>query len=146
MQTLLKIIKRAYQPKNVGRVVLAVFATVTLFGIFLCTKISMPMDMVGPAIFDCGMMTTNAACPMSIVKHLTWWSNLFVAPPNTSFLSLLLIVVGLVAPIFFISKLSASPPDIVRSKNYPKEHRASTLYNYLITIFADGILQPKLLA
>lgn len=146
MQTLLQIAKSVLRPINIGRVVLAVFATVTLFGIFVCSDSTMAMDASAPMIFDCGMMTTNAACPMSALDHITSWNKLFVASPTVDFLALLILTVSFAVVLYFLPKIQIILSAIKKYKNYLRQNFSSRLYDYLITVFSRGIVQPKLLA
>lgn len=138
-------------PKKFIGLFLSIFLVVTFFGVFTCMNRIMMGDKVGmnqkQSMSDCTGMGQQNGCTMSIGEHLTIWQNIFTPHFDSDFLALIAMAFAL-AIIFSIFKI-LFPPDTVRTASYRcymQAHQGFRLYNYLLAIFASGIIQPKLFA
>lgn len=98
---------------------------------------------------NCPFMSEQASvCPMSAMDHIAKWQGLFTAivlksnMSSSLFLLLLAVVIFLyvrlyVKSIFFLFVL---PPSFAHNK------QELTLFNYLVILFSQGILNPRLYA
>ncbi|MSU75181.1 MAG: hypothetical protein EXS55_01560 [Candidatus Magasanikbacteria bacterium] len=118
-----------------------IFIMVSVFGLF-CLGMSLEQGM---SMSDCPLMgATSAMCPMKILDHISIWQKLFTAiTPSLTLLAIALSAVFSCWQLLF----DHDPPDIaLRLKKYQKTHLGFRLYNFLLHIFARGIVQPKLFA
>jgi hypothetical protein len=134
---------------------LAIFIIVFFLGIFgcMCNMLMNGQGMKGmtdhyrQGMSDCPAVSSQSTvCPMSIGQHLLL-QNVFIADSNFEFLTFFEIVFGcsLAFSIFKIrSHLARDNINYYRS--YMLAHQGVRLYNYLLDIFSQGILQPKLFA
>jgi hypothetical protein len=139
----------------VSRCVLSVFVVVSVFGLYICT--SLFTKMAGPtstpahhaSSYNCvfGIGADDWSwCPMGVIEHISSWQQLFTAVVPVDVLALLGVLFVFVAGFVLRTLLhhTSSPPySVVRLGQYYKRQWGMRLYNYFLTIFADGILQPK---
>lgn len=113
---------------------------IAVFGMSMFIMPSEHGDMMGggcPLMRDVGSL-----CQTGMLDHIVHWNMLFAA---------------LVAPIviaFFAIFLAFSLPSYVcavsppheRYRRYVKEHPHSRLFQHIVAVFSDGIVQPKIFA
>lgn len=136
-------------PKFVtGLTILAFFALVVV-GMFDCMnpimQSQMSMEGSGHSKADC---IPGKNCGMNISEHLSTWQSMFVANISSNLLNFFatLLMAGFVFGIYKLLSIPQISPLTVRYLYYERDHRDSKLYNYLVRIFASGIVQPKLFA
>lgn len=131
-----------------GLTLLAFFALVFV-GMFDCNNPVMQSQMSpegrSHTMENCAV---GKNCGMDINQHLAIWQGMFTANPSVDLLNFLInlflvsFVIGSGALIFSLSVSS----NISRYLYYDRDNRENRLYNYLVGIFAQGILQPKIFA
>ncbi len=88
----------------------------------------------------------HSVCPMTAAKHIAEWQKLFMTTPLQNFMILILLSLA-VAYIYIFDKFYRLQYIFTqRFKHYRQEHPNLKLFDFLIAIFAKGILQPKLYA
>lgn len=128
------------------RLTLLAFIVFIFFGVFDCTNLIMrsQMSMESPNHFmsDC---IPGQNCGMDINTHISIWQGMTTMNLNTDFSSLIASIL-IAALVFGIYKMFLMPQTSLRISRYlyyDRDHRESTLYNYFVHIFSNGILQPK---
>lgn len=125
---------------------------VSIFGIFYCSPLIMPMDMhalsASPSdhsISHAGCDTIGASCPMNINDHLAAWAQ-FLLAIFTDIISAIFVLVSAIALIAHCNSQIAFAGLPAQIRNYVRRHSRFRLYDYFVELFASGIVQPKLLA
>ncbi len=106
------------------------------------------MSMEGSAhsMTDC---VPGKNCGMNINEHLGIWQGMFTTILNTDFFNLLatlFVLLSTAVALFKIFSFSDTETIAGRYLIYERSHRDNRLYNYLVGIFASGIVQPKIFA
>lgn len=117
--------------------VLALFTISALFG----ANITMARGHDG-AMASCPLMRNQSSlCQMDAASHLTQWLRLFNAVPVMTVLLLLLLVLA----VFVVAWLAFSDPPSRASpyRYFVSQDPQRRIFNYLVPIFASGILHPK---
>ena len=120
-----------------------VFLGIAIFGM----GASMPMDKNGN-MPNCPFAPGGSSiCPMNALEHIGYWQHLFTSTiPTTTALTLLL---ALVIITYCISrrKLMSKASLVIQTIRTYKEHDAQLkLFDPLLLLFSDGILNPKIYA
>ncbi len=136
-------------PKCITGLTLVSFFTLVFLGIFDCAnpmmQRQMTMDGQHSSTVDC---IPGKNCGMDINEHISIWQGMFLTNITMdifSFLTLVLVVGLAFVHCKFLSSLDFFPL-ASRYLHYDREHPEHKLYHYLLRIFSDGILQPKLFA
>lgn len=125
--------------KTVSILVGSVYLFIALFGMSAFFMASEHEDMMGggcPLMRDAG-----ALCQTGIIDHITYW-NLLFATTLTAIAFYVAVRVSFYVPAHV---LAASPPH-ERYRRYVKEHPHTRLFQHIVAIFSDGIIQPKIFA
>jgi len=92
----------------------------------------------------------NQNCGMNINQHIDIWQSMITTNLTANFFGLFagLLMVGIITLFGIFVKISTTEisSPLSRYIYYERDHRESKLYNFLMRIFAAGILQPKLFA
>ena len=116
--------------------VVALFTISALFG----ANITMARGHDG-AMANCPLMRNQSSlCQMDVASHLTQWLLLFSAVPVMTVLLLLLVL-----SVFVVAWLAFSdpPPRASPYRYFVSRDPQWRIFNYLVPIFASGILHPK---
>ena len=123
------------------------FIVLVFVGIFNCNSFMMQSQMgmegLHHSMVDC---IPGKNCGMDTNQHLSIWQSMFNANINSDFLTLFsTLFLALVVLKIYKSFLNQQVFSLAyRYLYYERDHRNSRLYNYLLRVFAAGILQPKL--
>jgi len=119
------------------------FIFVSLFGM------SLSMQTRGDGTMEsCPLMGNTAAlCDMAASEHASIWQQLFSAIPAGKVLTVLAVLLVVRLFSLLLDRLVKRRGSIALSLwFYKQEHPDSKLFDFLVAIFARGILQPKLYA
>ncbi|MEK7067440.1 MAG: hypothetical protein AAB956_00390 [Patescibacteria group bacterium] len=122
-------------------ILLAIFIMMASFGVQLGMN-SFSSGAPSPCQFNSGMATL---CPMGVVNHISFWKQIFSALPGQL---LALIVIAALAVSFSFKALikTIAARLIVWYYYYKRKSRLEKIHNYFNTLFAKGILHPKIYA
>jgi len=118
---------------------LTVFVFVAVLGIrfgFMTDGGNMSHCLFGPS--------SNPLCPASIVSHLAHWQDLFTSNLATLIILIAAAVVAYVV-LSYILKFS-TPQTVGKIWHYLKRHDKLRWLQYLVRLFASGILAPRFYA
>lgn len=137
-------------PKAIAKFTVLSFLTLMIFSIMDCTNFVMQsrIDLGGSAHRSMNDCITSKDCGMDINEHLNVWQGMITTNAGVNFFSLFAAFLFAII-ILHVSKLfSISHNSLFLSHYlyYDRDHRESKLYNYFVSIFSSGILQPKLFA
>ncbi len=126
---------------------LLAFATLVYAGIFDCANPIMQsrMNMTGSHHMtpDC---IPGQNCGMDLSEHVAVWQSMIAATLAVNGSGWILIILAAVVVFVVFNHLSAMPRAVSRFLFYARGWRDARRYNYLLPLFSDGILQPKLYA
>lgn len=132
----------------IARLMLLVVVFTSFFGIFFCSQMMMSMGRANAMKSDCvGAMGANEDCAMSLTDHLSVWNGLLRGIVDGSVLSL---IASLMAVAYFgimrTIKENFAIDLFQKIKVYFHQHWRTKLHNIFVSLFAAGILQPKIFA
>ena len=145
-----KLLKIKKIPQYITGLTLLAFVVLIFVGMFDCTNLFMQsqMDMKGSGhtMKDC---PPGKNCGMDLNQHLGIWQSMFTTTMGIDFLSLFSALFVLLSAAVALFKFFSCTDDaslVSRYLYYERDHRENKLYNYLVTIFSSGIVQPKIFA
>ena len=113
-----------------------IFLAMSFWGLY-----SMPMDEQG-GMADCPFTIGSASlCQMSLNEHITKWQRLFTVVPEKNLLLSALILLTILCMALF-SIIPNIRDKLLSYRNKPE----IKLYNYLLIVFSQGILNPHIYA
>lgn len=122
-------------------ILLAVFIMTASFGVQLGMN-GFSSGAASPCQFSNGMA---ALCPMGVVNHISFWKQIFSALPGQ--LLALIVIAALVLSFSFKALVKTIAARlIVWYYYYKRKSKLEKTYNYFNTLFAKGILHPKVYA
>lgn len=95
------------------------------------------------------MMMQPTLCPMNTLDHITAWQQFLAAIPVSEFtLLLILLAFGLASVYVKLRQRVCAAADILLHycHHLARQHPHQRLYNYLLSVFSQGIIQPKIYA
>lgn len=115
------------------------YMLIAIFGMSMYIMPSEHGDMMGggcPLMRDVGSL-----CQTGMLDHIAHWNMLF-ATTLTAIVFFSIVRASLYVPAH---ALTASPPH-ERYRRYVKEHPHIRLFQHIVAVFSDGIIQPKIFA
>lgn len=87
----------------------------------------------------------DKVCKNAFAEHLSLWQAMFTALPQEKSLlgALGVAVIAAIAFIFQKRSFLLSETLTIRQRQYRKRHPSFLLFNFLRTLFSQGILNPK---
>lgn len=87
----------------------------------------------------------DKVCKNAFAEHWSLWQAMFTALPQEKSLlgALGVAVIAAIAFIFQKRSFLLSETLTIRQRQYPKLHPSFLLFNFLRTLFSQGILNPK---
>lgn len=122
---------------------LAMLFVVSAFG----PSMSMPMDTQG-RMSNCPFsLGTASMCPMNFAQHIGYWQQLFASTiPVNGALAFLILFVILSFGIFWQSLINDTSQKSLPTRLHKEWNARLKLFNPLILLFSDGILNSKVYA
>ncbi len=115
------------------------YMLIAIFGMSMVIMPSEHGDMMGggcPLMRDVGSL-----CQTGMLDHIVHWNMLFA----TTLTAVVLFSIARASFYVPASALAASPPH-ERYRRYVKEHPHIRLFQNIVAVFSDGIIQPKIFA
>lgn len=127
-----------------------VFVLVSVLGVYFGMEQHFAPEMMNKKMATCPAMATQSAlCPMNITDYITAWQQLLAAIPVNEFSKLLILLAfGLAGVCLKLWQRIRASPDLLwrYCRRLERQHPQQRLYNYLLSAFSQGIIQPKIYA
>lgn len=129
------------------------FMTLAFLGFFVSifafgADNSLALGISGGSDTGCLLMSPShhQICKNDLAEHLSFWQTMFTSlPQEKSFFSLLMIVFSLALTLIFRERLLFSLGAVSSmSRLCLKQYHQFTLFNFLRTLFSQGVLNSKI--